>query len=136
VFGAFAAEEMRQVLGSRFELPVKAGRLESGVDADVEEWIAELQGLIWRDAGLLRDAEGLQRAENQLEEMRETMPSGMTRRAVEARNLHTVAEVMVLAAFGREESRGAHYRLDFPQRNEVARHSVVERGRLTFTDQA
>jgi L-aspartate oxidase len=33
---------------------------------------------------------------------------------------------------GREESRGAHYRNDFPQRDKVARHSVMQRGKLEF----
>ena len=136
VFGALTAEEMVKVLGSRFQIPGKAALPESENGADVEQWIVGLRALMWRDAGLLRDAEGLRRAQGQLEAMRATMPSGMTRRAVEARNLHAVAEVMVLAALGREESRGAHYRLDFPQRDAVARHSLVECGRLTFTGQA
>ncbi len=62
------------------------------------------------------------------------MPPGLTRRAVEARNLHAVAEAMVQAALGREESRGAHFRMDFPAKAKVARHSVVERGRLRFVE--
>ena len=38
---------------------------------------------------------------------------GVTRRELEARNLRTVAEAMVQAAVGREESRGAHFSTDF-----------------------
>jgi L-aspartate oxidase len=63
------------------------------------------------------------------------MPKGLSRRALEARNLHTVAELIVAAALGREESRGAHYRNDFPQRDSVANHSVMQRGRLEFVTQ-
>jgi len=40
--------------------------------------------------------------------------------------------LIVAAALGRAESRGAHYRNDFPQRNEVAKHSVMQAGRLEF----
>jgi L-aspartate oxidase len=87
---------------------------------------------MWRDAGLLRDGVGLRRAQAELESMRRAMPQGLTRRAVEARNLHTVAQVIVAAALAREESRGAHFRVDFPERDGVARHSVVERGQLSF----
>ena len=58
--------------------------------------------------------------------------AGMFRRAVEARNLHVVAELIVAAALGREESRGAHYRNDFPLHESVARHSVMQRGDLSF----
>jgi L-aspartate oxidase len=58
----------------------------------------------------------------------------MFRRALEARNLHTVAELIVAAALGREESRGAHYRNDFPERAAVARHSVMAAGKLRFVE--
>jgi L-aspartate oxidase len=87
---------------------------------------------MWRDAGLLRDAEGLRRAQAELDRMAKTIPQEMTRRAIEARNLFTVAGVMVESALGREESRGAHYRLDFPGKWDRALHSVMERGRLRF----
>jgi L-aspartate oxidase len=65
--------------------------------------------------------------------MRE-IPRGFSRRAVEARNLFTVANVIVEAATAREESRGAHFRSDFPKRDAVARHSVMEKGRLSFVE--
>jgi L-aspartate oxidase len=98
----------------------------------VERWIARLRELMWRDAGLLRDAAGLRRVQAELRAMRETMPAGTARRAIEARNLHTLAKVMVESALGREESRGAHYRMDFPGKWRVAKHSVMERRRLRF----
>jgi L-aspartate oxidase len=53
---------------------------------------------------------------------------------VEARNLHLVAQAMVQAALGREESRGAHFRSDFPERDAVGRHSVLRCGELWFVD--
>jgi L-aspartate oxidase len=95
---------------------------------------------MWRDAGLLRDGAGLRRALERLAAMRglgfrTTGPRKLTRRALEARNLHVVAEVMVQAALGREESRGAHYRVDFPERAGAAQHSVVRDGELRFVIQ-
>jgi L-aspartate oxidase len=66
--------------------------------------------------------------------MRETMSRGVGRRQLEARNLHTIATVMVQAALGREESRGAHFRKDFPERAGRARHSVVREGELKFVE--
>jgi len=48
--------------------------------------------------------------------------------------LLAVAEAIVQAALGREESRGAHFRMDFPRRADVARHSVVRRGELRFVE--
>jgi L-aspartate oxidase len=142
VFGAETAGTMieeRQEQQEQVQVRPDAGRaLLRGPEAagaagtDVEGWIARLRAVMWRDAGLLRDAEGLRRAGAELERMKGTMPRGMSRRAIEARNLLTVAEVMVASALGREESRGAHYRLDFPGKWGEALHSVMERGRLRF----
>jgi L-aspartate oxidase len=136
VFGALAAEAMagEQGAGNREQGSASAPDVAMGAnnDSDVEGWIAELQALMWRDAGLLRDETGLRRAQAGLAALRAKQPCGLTRRAMEARNLLAVAEAMVQAALGRKESRGAHYRLDFPERDEVARHSVVRRGELRF----
>jgi len=132
VFGALAAEAMVEEQGTGNRKQGTAGVVVGGSAGDVEGWIAELQALMWRDAGLLRDAAGLQRAQAGLAALRATQPRGMTRRALEALNLLTVAETMVQAALGREESRGAHYRKDFPGRDGVARHSVMRSGELNF----
>jgi L-aspartate oxidase len=141
VFGALAAEAMREdewsvVSGHWSEKATCIG----GDGRDLEGWIAELRGLMWRDAGLLRDGVGLRRAQERLAAMRESAfraaaPGELGRRALEARNLHAVAEVMVQAALEREESRGAHFRKDFPGRADVARHSVVRDGELQFVIQ-
>ena len=134
VFGALAAEAMMEekVRGPGFEVGGKAE--EGGPIGNVEGWIAELQTLMWRDAGLLREAAGLQRAQAGLEASRTTQPVGISRRALEARNLLVVAGAVVQAALGREESRGAHYRTDFPRRENVAHHSVVRSGELRFVE--
>ena len=137
VFGSLAAETMveEQETGVREKgsaaVPQSvAGGVTSG--AVTEEWIAELRAMMWRYAGLLRDADGLREARRELDALAAAMPLGLTRRAVEARNLHVVAELIVTAALGREESRGAHFRNDFPQRDAVAKHSVMQQGRLEF----
>jgi L-aspartate oxidase len=52
----------------------------------------------------------------------------------ELRNIHAVALLIALCALAREESRGAHYRMDFPvPRAEFEKHSLVSRGNeVTF----
>src|SRR5271170_603804 len=135
VFGALTAETMvaEREEGSRgegLEGVAAAGGVSS--EAATEKWIKELRELMWKYAGLLRDAEGLRQAKRGLDALGKAMPKGLTRRAVEARNLLVVAELIVASALGREESRGAHFRNDFPLRDEVARHSVMQQGRLEF----
>ena len=133
VFGALAAEAMLLEEGRREKGEVERVEPEVLIDTvKLEAWIAELRKIMWEDAGLLRDAEGLKRAETRLDALVRGIPRGFSRRAVEARSLFTVAFVIVASALGREESRGAHYRNDFPQRDAVAEHSVMEKGKLSF----
>ena len=139
VFGALAAEAMMQdrrpdvqEAASTLLQPAPAA---DDTDSAVEAWITELRALMWMDAGLLRDAHGLREAENGLAALALRIPQSLTRRAIEARNLHIVAAIIVSSAIAREESRGAHYRNDFPQHNSVARHSVMQQGKLRFTDE-
>ncbi len=134
VFGVLAAETMAATRGgvAAGEKPVEAPKAVD--DGDVEDWIGRLRRLMWEDAGLLRDADGLRRAQAGLDGMFRTMPRGMTRRAIEARSLYTVAGVMIECALGREESRGGHFRRDFPEKGNIAKHSVIERGRLRFEE--
>ena len=135
VFGALAAEAMKHApaiaaQGPATEpKPVPPAVLNSEA---VENWIAELRAIMWQDAGLLRDATGLNRAQSRLDGMIRGIPRGFSRRAVEARSLYTIASVIVASATAREESRGAHFRSDFPQHNAIAKHSVLDKGRLTF----
>jgi L-aspartate oxidase len=135
VFGALVAETM--VVETAQEdsgLSVAPAGLNTGAssEAATEKWIKELRELMWKYAGLLRDADGLRQAERGLDALGKAMPKGLTRRAVEARNLHVVAGLIVASALGREESRGAHFRNDFPLRDEAAKHSVMQQGRLEF----
>ena len=137
VFGVLVAETMVVEKGSvpgsedaTWIPPIAADGVTT--EAATERWIADLRGLMWNDAGLLRDGAGLQEAQRRLDALAVTMPRGQFRRALEARNLHAVAGLIVASALGREESRGAHYRNDFPLRDAVAKHSVMQRGKLEF----
>ena len=68
----------------------------------------DLQRLMTRDAGVVRDAASLERAATEL--------AAMTGAAdPEIRNLVTVSGALVDAARARTESRGTHTRLDFPE---------------------
>ncbi len=96
----------------------------------VTETRRTLQAEMWRDAGLLRSGEGLARALACLRDLRARAAGAQapaTREAVELGNLLDLSHLIVRSAIAREESRGAHYRNDFPQRDDAhyARHSIV-----------
>ena len=71
-----------------------------------------LQKLMWDNAGLYRTAAELQAAATTLAGWRS---SGESVEAREDGNLLDLARIVVHAALAREESRGAHYRVDFPE---------------------
>ncbi len=141
VFGALAADAMIAD-GSKqpATIPAVSPHLPSAEaatpEADTERWIEDLRNNMWRYAGLLRDAEGLETMQHTLAALTATVPRGLSRRAIEARNLHAVASIIVASALARHESRGAHYRNDYPQHDPIARHSIMQNGKLTFHSQS
>jgi L-aspartate oxidase len=130
VFGARAAEAMAgetalAKTGSPY--PKQVPRHE---EKDFSGPRTELQQLMWSKAGLLRDAEGLRAAAAEFPRLSRAWRGGyLTRVSVEYQNLFHVSRLIVQAALVREESRGAHYRNDFPNRDDrgFARHSVLQR---------
>jgi L-aspartate oxidase len=107
------------------------GPLAKGIDAaDLQR---SVKSLVWRLAGVRRDGEGLREARKQLSRwnrlaLRRTMP---TPEGMVAQNLSILAALVVEAAQLREESRGGHWRADFPERDDRRFHAhvVQRRGR-------
>lgn len=73
---------------------------------------AALQQLMWADAGLVRTAEGLERAASVIARWRSARPRRTTQAAIEDDNLLLVSAAVVAAARARRESVGAHFRAD------------------------
>ena len=73
-----------------------------------------LRALMWEDVGILRHGAGLERACGALEQWAGA-PPGAGIEARETANLALVGWAMSEAALRRDESRGAHHRLDFPE---------------------
>jgi L-aspartate oxidase len=97
-----------------------------------EEAIRELT---WKHCGISRCAEGLSEAVDVLGSAAEVSASHPSRPQFELRNIHTVALLIARSALAREESRGGHYRTDFPEtREEFRRHSSVRKDddQITF----
>ena len=80
--------------------------------------------LMWERVGILRSRQSLERALREFEQI-----SRATLRAP-SRNFLTVAATIVRAALWREESRGGHFRVDFPERDDARFrvHSITRKG--------
>ena len=84
---------------------------------------------MWERAGIIRQGEELTRAAAELEELdQEISCLDPTRESVEAVNLLTLGRLTVAAALMRTESRGGHFRGDFPSRDDVywLRHIIFQ----------
>lgn len=82
----------------------------------------QLQRVMWEQVSLRREAEGLTSAREELRALAEG-----TVVDPETANLLLVAQLVVLSALARTESRGAHYRLDYPERDLArdGRHTLL-----------
>jgi L-aspartate oxidase len=85
----------------------------------------EIQMLMWRQVGLFRDRDGLQKALAEIEPVWAMVDSwwrddlALTADEWRAASILTVGRLIARAALRREESRGGHYRNDFPSRDDI-----------------
>jgi L-aspartate oxidase len=79
--------------------------------------------LLWERVGILRSRASLTRALAEFEQI------ARARLRPAPRNFLTVATIIARAALRREESRGAHFRVDFPARDDEhwRVHSVIQK---------
>ncbi len=137
VFGARAGNKMREELHStrKKEKDGPAAAYSNGpVDAGTEEVVREIQDLMWEHVGIVRTGTGLKQAITRLEALGPRVAHPQTRRAWEAQNLRQTGLLVARSALAREESRGAHYRIDFPDHNDpkFLKHSVVNGDSIGF----
>ncbi|MBI3953824.1 MAG: FAD-binding protein, partial [Chloroflexi bacterium] len=87
--------------------------------------MSALQQLMWEKVGILRDGEGLATAARILARWDTNRQPAGERRAHELANLVLVGRLVTEAALARQESRGAHYRTDYPEPGPGWRHHLV-----------
>jgi len=81
-----------------------------------------IRDIMWEDAGIARTAKGLRTAVAQLTEIGQRLPEGATEEA----NMVDTALLIAGAALLRKESRGGHFRSDFPRAKDKWRKKHIE----------
>jgi L-aspartate oxidase len=93
--------------------------------------LTKIRDIMWRLVGILRSGKELASAIEQLQSLELPKAEKHDRSDFELHNMHALALVMAKSALGRHESRGSHYRSDFPYRDDddFAKHSIAQKGK-------
>jgi L-aspartate oxidase len=125
VFGARAADAALGEAPARVE-PGEPRDWDYGFEADwrIDDGTrAEVKRIMWEKVGIVREQQGLEAALISLEQV--------ASRQLNTRswNFVTLARLVTQAALGRRESRGAHYRSDYPERDDKSfrQHTLQKR---------
>jgi len=110
VFGARAGRAMRESAATLRTAPARVA------EGGGEDLVEQTRRVAWEKCGIVRDGAGLREACEWLA------------RGSAPRNMREVVLLIARCALAREESRGAHFRTDYPaQRAEFAKHSVIRK---------
>ena len=100
----------------------------SDLDFDIPSMKSKLKDIMWNGAGIIRSEQSLKQAQNELEKLKNSFKRTrkcLNQEEYEFRNMLTVAGLIIEAALDRKESRGAHCRSDYKNKESVARHSNI-----------
>ena len=129
VFGTRAGAAMREFAGAPLlEAPPPLDPRFPSISA------RDLRRLAWEHCGIIRSGPELAQTCERLERIPLEPAVAPNRALFELRSMHAVIAIVARCALARQESRGAHYRTDYPEtRTEFQKHSAIGRGHeVTF----
>src|SRR6266581_4504834 len=89
--------------------------------AKAADMLSSIKAVMWNNVGIIRDEEKLTAAYQEIKRLQDEAQllvaedKSQLQACLEIQDMLKTAEVIVLAALERKESRGAHYRSDYPQ---------------------
>jgi L-aspartate oxidase len=117
VFARRVSQDVRRCLGSR-RIPSRIPELGASdmvpadPGADSADLIQRIRTIMWEQVGLVRTEAGLVEARLEFRDMAAAIAKP---KAANVRNMLTAAQLIATAALSRRESRGAHFRADYPE---------------------
>jgi L-aspartate oxidase len=114
--------------------PNRNGRETQETRLSPQRLLNEVRSILWNKVGIIRNGRDLCDAAQRLNSLRLVQPQTPSRQFYEARNILEVARIITQSALARQESRGAHYRSDFPLKDETApaKHSFTAKDAPVF----
>ena len=137
--GLVVAERIAQHL---IDLPAQSEPLIDNIPSNLIDGKArkEITATTTKGAGAVRNSQGLQQTINDLAQLATKTTNLASTQSWEATNLLTVSSFLSNAALRREESRGSHWRTDFPARNDerwlVRIQGKLNEGKLELSEKA
>ena len=99
---------------------------------DINSFKSRLKEIMWNYAGIKRDDKSLLKGLDEIYKLKSEFHRDrkcLNIQEYEYRNMLTVAQLIMKSALKRKESRGAHYRTDFPNMSDNAEHSTIYKGK-------
>ena len=138
--GESAAEYAKEILNYHCPIvEVKDNNSESNIEVDFYKIKAELGDLFYKNVGIIRDKNSLEEALKKVQKFISDLPlMGVSDKSkiyntnliefLEFKNMLELSELILSGAITREESRGAHFRSDFPQEDErFKKHTIKDK---------
>ncbi len=99
-------------------------------NAFIDENMEILRMLMWKRVGIVRTDNELGEAKSEIQKLKQKInarfqKSHINPRLLELRNLAATSELIVISALERRESRGLHYNLDYPDKEKIARDTIL-----------
>lgn len=135
VFGKIIAQEVSNYVLHNGDIDIleKIDVIEKKVleRGDLEDYRSRLQMLMWNYCGIKREENGLKKLLEELEIIREEIKDIPVAnfRDLETKNMLELARLVGESALERKESRGAHFRVDYPYRDDIywQKHIIKKR---------
>jgi L-aspartate oxidase len=130
VYAGRAFQHSSEALKTLQHDPREIPHWDSGTATNSDEMVVvsqnwdEIRRTMWNYVGIVRSDKRLARAMRRIKLIQDEIEEyywtfNLTSDLVELRNISTVAELIVTCAQMRKESRGLHYTIDYPERDEV-----------------